>query len=114
MNIIGLIPYGRDNAIPRAELARMVGLSDRKLRVLIREIRSKWTAIEPFICSTSEDKGYWLSNNTEEIRAVRNWYYSYIESSGFVLNNIDRELAKLDGTGLVYVRPHYRRIGGRL
>lgn len=113
MSITNFIPYGRKNAITREDLAAKLGVSDRAAREAVSAHRCTWVAIEPFICSDSKESGYWLSNNLEEIRAVRDWYYNYIKSSGFLLNNLDRQLAKLDGTDLVYVRPHYRHIGGR-
>lgn len=36
MDFIEAIPYGRDNAISRAELARITGMADRKLRDTIK------------------------------------------------------------------------------
>ena len=111
MNLISLIPYGRTNAISRSELATLTNMSDRKVRKAVRSVRKKWVAIEPFICSDSKESGYWLTSETEEIRDVRNWLYSYIEAIFGVLINMDKQLAVLDGTGLVYVRPHYRRVG---
>lgn len=114
MNIITHIPYGRENAISRSELAFKVNMPDRTVREIVREHRSSWTAIEPFICSDSKECGYWLSHDMNEVRAVRNFLASYSKSSGKLLENVDRQLAKLDGTGLVYVRAHYRRVGGGL
>lgn len=114
MNIINFIPYGRSNAISRTSLAIAAGLPDRTVRELVSNARSAWTPIEPFICSESSDKGYWLTRNVKEIEAFRNWYDSYRRSSGRLMENLDRQLAKINGTNLVYVRAHYRRIGGGL
>lgn len=112
MNIINLIPYGRESAISRSELAFKAHMPDRTVRDAVREHRSSWTAIEPFICSDSKESGYWLTRDSNEVRAFRDWYGGYMASGGFLLNNVDRQLAKLDGTGLVYVRAHYRRVSG--
>lgn len=87
-------------------------MPDRTVRDAVRELRSSWAALEPFICSDSKERGYWLTRDLDEIRAFRDWYSGYMASGGFLLNNIDRQLAKLDGTGLVYVRAHYRRVSG--
>lgn len=113
MRLTDYIPFGRQNAISRTELALKLGLNDRALRTAVRAYRNTWVSIEPFICSNSTENGYWLSNNIDEIRDVRNWYYGYIASGGTILNNIDRQLARLDGSGLVYVRAHYRHIKPR-
>lgn len=114
MNIVNFIPYGRENAISRPSLSLRTGMPDRMVRDAVRDHRNAWVAVEPFICSDSQGSGYWLTHDMDEIRKVRDFLASYSKSSGFLLNNIDRQIAKLDGTGLVYVRAHYRRISGGL
>lgn len=114
MNLITHIPYERKNAITRSGLSLITRLPDRVLRDLIHEHRAKWTPIEPFICSDSSGKGYWLTSDVSEIEAFRKWYSSYGDSGGYLIGNLDRQLAKINGTGLVYVRAHYRRVSGVL
>lgn len=110
MNIADYIPYGRVNAVTRSFLVAKTGLTDRKVRELITEYRAKWTPEEPMICSDSECKGYWLSNDRNEIERCRDFLNSYRNSTGRVVGNIDKQLSLLDGTGRIWVRGHYRRI----
>lgn len=110
MSIINYIPHGRKNAVSRGYLVSKTGLSDRKVRELVEDYRANWTPIAPMICSDSETKGYWLSNDRSEIERCRDFLNSYRNSAGRVVGNIDKQLSILDGTGRVWVRGHYRRI----
>lgn len=112
MAITILIPYGRENAITRSDLSRKANMTDRATRDAVHDCRSTWTPIEPFICSDSGGKGYWLTNDISEIEEFRRWYKSYGDSGGFLIGNLDRQLAKMNGSGMVYVRAHYRRVSG--
>lgn len=52
-NIVDYIPFGRDNAISRQQLAKATGLSDRKLRDAISLARR-----DTVILNLSNGKGY--------------------------------------------------------
>lgn len=112
MDLVDFIPFGRENAISRQQLAMSAGLDDREVRDTVKRYRAKWTAIEPMICSDSEIKGYWLSCDRNEIERCRDFLKSYCNSTGRVVGNIDKQLAALDGTGRVWVRGHWRRVKG--
>lgn len=52
--------------ISRTELSKWLGISDRQMRQAIERLRDMGYPI----CSTSQKKGYWLSNDKEEIKKV--------------------------------------------
>lgn len=64
MNIVDLIPTGKANAVTRAQLCALTGLSDRNVRRLIEIAR-----IEGEIIINAQDgAGYYVSDNPEDIR----------------------------------------------
>lgn len=67
------IPIGRENAITRAELMALWGMSDRDVRETIATMRSRPTD-DPYaiISSSSSPPGYWRSDAFAELeRYVR-------------------------------------------
>ena len=63
--VLGHIPAGRENAISREELSRVTGLPDRTVR---REVKRLVRAGIP-ILSSSTARGYWYSEDLQEIEA---------------------------------------------
>ena len=62
------IPIGKENAITRAELARLWGVSDRKARLIIAELRAEDNGDGFVIVAFSSGKGYFRTNDVREIR----------------------------------------------
>lgn len=61
------IPYGRRNAITKAELCRLSGLRERSLRDKIKKANA-WLTTEGFaIVSSSQLVGYWITDDPYEI-----------------------------------------------
>lgn len=56
------IPTGRENAVSRSYLAKVVGKDDRKVRRMIEEAR----AAGALICNDQDGKGYWISEDPKE------------------------------------------------
>ncbi|XVG95847.1 HTH domain-containing protein [Eubacteriales bacterium KG125] len=52
--------------VSRSELSNWIGIDDRAVRKAIERLRLQGYPI----CSTSQKKGYWLSDNKEEIDKV--------------------------------------------
>lgn len=69
MNIAEYIPFGKENAVSRAELKILTGIDDRAVRLLIKEANRKALENGYAILSSSAAKGYWKSEDTGEIRA---------------------------------------------
>ena len=63
MNIIDYIPVGKENAIPRADLARVLGLTDRACRKAIEEARERGE----LICNDCDGQGYYLASDIGQI-----------------------------------------------
>lgn len=63
-NIAALIPEGRANAVTRAYLRTMTGMSDRAVRKEIEQLRSEGL----LICNNSDGYGYYISNDLEELK----------------------------------------------
>ena len=61
------IPVGRDFAISRAALARKWGVSDRKARHMIAQLRADDNGDDLVIVSHSSGSGYFRTNNPAEI-----------------------------------------------
>lgn len=63
------IPFGARNALPRRDLARLWGCSDREARRQIAEFRAAPGEDGSVILSSSSaPSGYWRSNDPAEIR----------------------------------------------
>ena len=71
INITDYIPTGRENAIARSDLARKVGVSDRKVRDLIHFARR-----EVPILNMQDGKGYFKPdmNDETEVKLLRAYY----------------------------------------
>ena len=72
INILQLIPYGRENAISRADLQRLTGLNERSVRTETKRL----LRLKNPILSSSKHKGYWLSDDPAEIRECINEFRS--------------------------------------
>lgn len=62
------IPVGRDNAVTRQRLCDITGLNDREVRRQISELRAKDDDSNLVIVSVSNGRGYFRSNNPDDIR----------------------------------------------
>lgn len=62
-----MIPFGRENAISRKDLAAMTGMSDRNVRFRIAELRAEDDGTDEVIVSISRRSGYYRTDNPAEI-----------------------------------------------
>lgn len=63
MDIVTYIPRGRENAIKRDELVRILNLPDRTIRNMIEEARRRGE----IIINDGSGAGYWTSDDLGEI-----------------------------------------------
>lgn len=70
IDITSYIPKGHDNAIRRADLARLTGLPDQQMRALIRKARFNGEVI----LNVEDGEGYFRPELPEEIQYVRKFY----------------------------------------
>ncbi len=110
MNIVDYIPEGRENAVSRAELARLTGMLDRNIRDAIKAANRALTAKNRAILSTSGKSGYWISASREEMEAYL--AESSRRSRSQYQNDAPiRELVRrMGGAGTVHVTDYYRRL----
>lgn len=60
-----MIPFGRENAIPRRDLAEKLSMSDREMRKAIEQTRREGM----FIICRPDGRGYYRSNDLGELKA---------------------------------------------
>lgn len=107
MDISKLIPYGKENAISRAELCALTGFSDRINRKYIERLRRQGERI----LSSSHYKGYWYSDDVIEIREFIKEEDSRKNSANKTTDKLRLYVAEQEGIKVVPVRQHFRRIG---
>ena len=69
------ILYSNNEPIRMTDLAFKAQISERKLRLIIAEIRER-NFIEGYVLC-SDDSGYWISNDADEINQWLSRYLSY-------------------------------------
>lgn len=67
MNLLNAIPYGAENAVSRAELVRITGISDRNLRKAVKKLNNELCRHGEAILSSSGKKGYWRTADIREM-----------------------------------------------
>lgn len=110
MTILNAIPYGRENAVSRAEVVRRTGLCDRTVRDEIKKLNSELVKHGEAILSSSGKNGYWRSSNLSEMK-------QYLRESDHRRNRqylndepIRKLVYSLEGVKTVPVRAHFRRV----
>jgi hypothetical protein len=66
--LYGGLPIGKKNAITRVQLSNLWDLSDRQARLIIAELRAWDNGDDYVIVSYSNGKGYFRTNDPEEIQ----------------------------------------------
>lgn len=64
-----IIPYGRENAVSRAYVARMSGLTDREIRNQIKRENEVLAESGCAVVSSASQKGYWKTDDPNEMEA---------------------------------------------
>lgn len=107
MNILDFIPTGKENAISKQELMSRTGIKDERL---IRDAIKKQVESGVPILSSSGHKGYWYSEDIDEIE-------EFIRENDHRSNAINKTTAKLKkhlyemkNIKVTPVRQHYRRL----
>lgn len=106
MQITDYIPYGKDHAISRAELARITGLKDREVRKAIKRELGRGTVI----LSSAAARGYWRTDDTAEIEAFIRESDHRRTTEARTVEPLRRILAERRGLDVIPVRAHYRRL----
>lgn len=91
IELLSLIPYGRENAVSRHELQRLTGMNDRAVRL---EIKRLLRTGEP-ILSSCKHSGYWRSENVAEWKEFINESKSRAESEYKNIEAMEKKLSAL-------------------
>ena len=106
MDILSLIPKGRENAITRGELMKITGLPDREIRAAIKKLVRQGNPI----LSSSGKAGYWLSDSWEEINSFIKEYERRQRSTDSNIAMLRRIYNEHHNICTVSVRAHQRRL----
>lgn len=92
------IPIGSENAISRAELAKLWGVDDRRARERIATMRAKDSNDDMFIVSHSRNgvKGYYRTNNADEIRHFVNEGRKRLRNTATPIINARKVLKRIE------------------
>lgn len=106
MEILNLIPYGKENAISRADLVRMTGVPDRTIRNAIKSLIRQGNTI----LSSSSAKGYWRSDDISEIEQFIRESDHRRTTEAITVEPLRRLVAQAKGFDIVPVKAHWRRL----
>ncbi len=106
MELLELIPFGKENAISRADLADLTGLSDRMLR---KEIKRLLESGEP-ILSSSTHSGYWRSEDPSEWGRFIREYEGRAKAESKTIRKLKEKYYAEIGVRTTKVREHTRRL----
>lgn len=113
MTLLNAIPYGRENAVSRSELAGLTGIPDRAIRKEIKALNAELARHGEAILSSSSGKGYWRTNSVAEMKAYlresRHRQQKQLQNDA----PIQRLVYEMEGVVEVPVRAHYRRLRAR-
>jgi hypothetical protein len=103
VELLNLIPYGKENAISREDLSKLTGWDEIK-RLMRNGER---------ILSSSSAKGYWRSDDPDEIERFLKESDNRRTTEALNVEPLRFFVAKSKGEDLIPVRAHYRRIHKR-
>lgn len=106
MDLLSLIPYGKENAISRRELERLTGQNDRKTRKQIKALIQQGHAI----LSSSSARGYWRSEDPAEIAAFIRESDHRRRTESLTVEPLRRILAEKKGEQVIFVSGYTRRL----
>ena len=106
MELLELIPYGKENAVSREYLSKLTGWNGRKVRWEIKRLLKNGE----HILSSSSAKGYWRSDDPDEIEKFLRESDKRRQTEALTVQPLRFYVAKEKGYDLVPVRAHYRKI----
>jgi hypothetical protein len=106
VELLNLIPYGKENAISRKDLSKLTGWDDRRVRDEIKRLMRNGERI----LSSSSAKGYWRSDDPDEIERFLKESDNRRRTEALNVEPLRFFVAKSKGEDFISVRAHYRRI----
>ena len=96
MELIELIPEGREYAISKAQLAEITGLSERSLRLIVAGERRRGKII---LTDCSGTKGYYRPTNSGEVLAFIRSMRKRARETAAIADAVERALMAETGQG---------------
>lgn len=93
MNITDFIPTGKENAITRADLVRILNLPDRKVREMIETARKDGA----LILNAQDGAGYYISEDVGELKRQLHSNHSRAMSVLRQNTHLRRKIKELEG-----------------
>ena len=106
LDFIKLIPFGKENAIPREELKIKSGEADRDNRTLVKMCVNQKIPI----LSSSGHKGYWRSEDLDEIETFVKETERRANTTKETVRPLKEYVAEKRGYKVIPVAAHIRRI----
>lgn len=106
MELLNLIPYGKENAISREDLSKLTAGTNRRVRDEIKRLMRNGERI----LSSSSAKGYWRSDDPDEIERFLKESDNRRRTEALNVEPLRFFVAKSKGEDLISVRAHYGRI----
>ena len=94
MSLVDLIPEGRENAISKAQLTEITGLSERSLRLAVAGERRRGKII---LTDCSGTKGYYKPTNSGEVLAFIRSMRKRARETAAIADATERALMKAWG-----------------
>lgn len=91
LSILHHLGYGEQNAIHKDALAKITGIHERVIRETIVEMRHAGTRV------IGSQKGYYLTENIEDIQKAREYLKSYVISLCRDMADYKRLLTQVNG-----------------
>ena len=106
MDILQYIPHGKENAITSKELGKLLGIHERTAREEMKRLVRKGVPI----MSSSHGKGYWLTDDWDEVGAFLKEHENRIKTECLNTAELKRKYYEHKGYQCTQVRNHLRRI----
>lgn len=106
IDLLYIIPEGRENAISRDTLRRITGMNDREIRLKIKRLIRQGHPI----LSSSSAKGYWQSADIDEIGRFVCESDHRRATEAHTVEPLRRLVAREKGESITFVKAHIRRL----
>ena len=106
MNLLDIIPKGKNNAVSRFDLADTYGVGERHIRLEIERLRREGIYIIP-----SPKGGYYITDDINEMETFLKTIDSRMKSEYLTYLPMRKKVAAAQGKRITKVREHFRRLG---
>lgn len=106
MNILDFIPTGKENAVSKQKLCELTGTDERLIRASIKRQVENGVPI----LSSSGHKGYWYSDDIDEIEEFIRENEHRVKSLTRTTAKLKKHLYEMKNIRVTSVRQHYRKL----